>query len=384
MIGAAARKQILERLHYKSGGTLPMKRLIHVATILLPSLLLVQHVIAQNVESGKTERTHWWWKESVQHRPFKTADARKLPLISVKGNAFIDPQGNKVLLRGVSIADPDKLEGQGYWRKEIFAKVKELGANVVRIPVHPVAWRERTPDQYLLLIDQAVEWCTESGLYIIIDWHSIGNLKTELFQNPMYNTSLKETREFWRAVAHRYAGNNTVAFYEIFNEPASIDNRLGPITWDEWKKINEEIIALIRGYDRETIPLVAGFDWAYDLTPLRINPIAAEGIGYVTHPYPHKRPKPWEQKWEEDFGFAADYFPVVASEFGFVLGKEGLADNGEYGEKIIGYLEGRGISWVAWIFDPDWTPRLIESLDSYTLTESGEFFKQAMHRRTKK
>jgi endoglucanase len=262
--------------------------------------------------------------------------------------------------------------------------VKELGASVVRIPVHPVAWRERRPDQYLLLLDEAVDWCTEADLHIIIDWHSIGNLKTELFQNPMYNTSMTETLEFWRAVAQRYAGNTTVAFYEIFNEPATIYNRLGPMTWDEWKKINEEIIALIRAYDKETIPLVAGFDWAYDLTPLRINPVAAEGIGYVTHPYPDKRPKPWEPKWEEDFGFAADYFPVIATEFGFVLGKQGLADNREYGDRIIDYLEGRGISWVAWIFDPDWTPRLIESLDTTKLTESGEFFRQALRRKAKK
>ncbi len=347
-------------------------------------VFLLQQLAAQHSEPQKTERTHWWWKENPRHHPFKSANAKKLPLISVKGNKFVDPLGNRILLKGVAIADPDKLEGQGYWKKELFSKVKEFGATVVRIPVHPIAWRERTPDHYLLLLDQAVEWCTELDLYIIVDWHSIGNLKTELFQNPMYNTSMTETLEFWRAVAYRYAGNNTVAFYEIFNEPASIDNCLGPITWDEWKRINEEIITLIRAYDKETIPLVAGFDWAYDLTPLRISPVAMEGIGYVTHPYPHKRSKPWEPKWEEDFGFAADFFPVMATEFGFVLGKEGTADNGEYGEKVIAYLEGRGISWVVWVFDPDWTPRLIESLESYKLTESGEFFRRALRRKAEK
>jgi endoglucanase len=82
-------------------------------------------------------------------------------------------------------------------------KVKEMGATVVRIPIHPVAWRERTPEQYLLLLDQAVEWCTELQMYIVIDWHSIVNLKAELFQNPMYNTSMTETYEFWRAIAQR-------------------------------------------------------------------------------------------------------------------------------------------------------------------------------------
>jgi len=61
---------------------------------------------------------------------------------------------------------------------------------------------------------------------------------------------------------------------------------------------------------------VAGFDWAYDLTPLILSPIAAEGIGYTTHPYSNKRPQPWEPKWEEDFGFATAKYPIIATEFG--------------------------------------------------------------------
>ncbi len=236
----------------------------------------------------------------------------------------------------------------------------------------------KCPEKYLALLDQALEWCTELDMYIIIDWHTIGNLKTELFQNPMYNTTMKETFEFWRAVAARYAGINTIPFYEIFNEPTSIQNRLGRISWDEWKKINEDIIALIRSYNKESIPLVAPFDWAYDLTPLHINPIEAEGIGYVTHPYPDKRSKPWEPKWEEDFGFAANQYPVIATEFGF-MGSHGVVNEySDYGDRIIKYLEEKGISWVAWIFDPEWGPSLISSWDTYKLTESGEFFKKAM------
>jgi len=114
---------------------------------------------------------------------------------------------------------------------------------------------------------------------------------------------------------------------------------------------------------------VAGFDWAYDLTPLQMAPIAAEGIGYVTHPYEHKRPKPWEPKWEEDFGFASAAYPVVATEFG------GL--NGDYGPAIIKYLEGKGMSWMVWCFDPEWGPTLIRNWE-YQLTPSGEFARSAM------
>jgi hypothetical protein len=323
-------------------------------------------------------KIHQWWNDRHVGQALNSPNARKLPLISVRGNRFVDPQGSPVLFRGLAISDPDKIANQGRWNRELFVRVKQMGARLVRIPVHPIAWRERTPAGYLALLDQAVEWCTELGMYVMVDWHSIGNLKTGLYQDPMYETSMTETFGFWRTIARHFAGNNTVAFYELFNEPTLYRGQLGRMSWDEWKRINEDLIALIRAYDRETIPLVAGFDWAYDLTPLQINPVEAEGIGYVTHPYPHKRSKPWEPKWEEDFGFAAGQFPVLATEFGFTLGREGRADNGEYGAAIIKYLEGKGIGWVCWVFDPEWGPAMISSWDTYALTESGEFFKQAM------
>lgn len=332
-----------------------------------------------NGEAQKgTENLYDWLKGPTFEKPQASPGAKKLPLIRVEGTRFVNSRGDTVLFRGCAIADPDKLEQQGHWTRRHFEKLKEIGAMIVRIPVHPVPWRMRTSPRYLHLLDQAVEWCTDLGMYIDIDWHSIGNLAMGLYQDPVYVTTRQETYEFWRTIAARYQGNNTVVFYELFNEPTTFNGRLGRMSWSVWKKLNEDIIALIRAYDREKIPLVAGLDWAYDLTPLHIEPIEAEGIAYVTHPYPHKRGKPYEPKWEEDFGFAAARYPVVASEFGFSLGKEGMAENGEYGKAIIDYLEGKGISWIAWVFDPDWYPRMLVSWDTYALTESGEFFRQAM------
>ena len=349
------------------------------------SAVLLAGAFVAAAQTTAEKRSHRWWSERPLGARAYTVNAKKLPLISVKGNKFVDPQGNTILFRGLSISDPDKLEMQGHWNREHFVKVKEMGTRVVRIPIHPVAWRERTPAEYLKLLDQAVEWSTDLEMYVMLDWHSIGNLTTGLFQDPMYDTSLQETYNFWRVMAQHFAGHNTVAFYELFNEPATFNNRLGPVSWDEWKKVNENLIAVIRAYNRQAIPLVAGFDWAYDLTPLRIAPINAEGIGYVTHPYSNKRPRPWEPKWEEDFGFAASKYPIVATEFGgFGPPRQGAAPAPSdvpqvpYGPSIIKYLESRGISWVVWCFDPEWGPTLISNWE-YTLTPSGEFAKQAMH-----
>lgn len=334
--------------------------------------------MAQKTAPAERTRAHEWWKDSSAGALFKSENATKLPLISVRGAKFVDPEGNSVLFRGLSISDPDKIESQGQWNKQLFEKIHETGARLIRIPVHPIAWRERAPEKYLTLLDQAVEWCTELGMYIDIDWHSIGNLNAELFQDPMYQTSPGETNNFWRTIARHYAGNHTVAFYELFNEPTAYSNQLGRVSWDEWKHTNENLIALVRAYDSEKIPLIAGFDWAYDLTPLHDSPIAAEGIGYVTHPYPHKRTPPWEPKWEEDFGFAASKYPIVATEIGFWTGPGATADSAEYGPAIIKYLEGRGISWLAWVYDPEWEPSLIASWETSAPTDCGTFFFDAM------
>jgi hypothetical protein len=343
----------------------------------LALLWLLTPARAQNTNSptpaSPSGRQHTWWRDrGPGDRPY-TVDNKKMPLIAVKGNQFVDPDGKAVLFRGLAISDPDKLEMQGHWSRAHFEKVKDMGAMLVRIPVHPVAWRERTPAEYLKLLDQAVGWCTELNMYVMLDWHSIGNLETGVFQDPMYETSKQETYNFWRIAARHYAGHNTVAFYELFNEPTTYRNQLGPVSWDAWKKSVEEEITLIRAYNPQAIPMVAGFDWAYDLTPIILNPINATGIGYTVHPYSNKRSQPWEPKWEEDFGFAAAKYPVMATEFGGFGGRDAT-----YGPQIIKYLEGRGISWTVWCFDPEWGPTLIKNWN-YELTPSGEFAKSAMH-----
>jgi hypothetical protein len=345
-------------------------------------------------------RDHAWWRDAAPGARAYRDGAETLPLIAVKGNRFVDPSGTPVLFRGVDISDPDKLEMQGHWNRDLFVAVKDMGATLVRIPVHPIAWRERTPAAYVALLDQAVGWCTELGMHVIIDWHSIGNLKTGLFQDPMYDTSEQETYGFWRTMARHYAGHHTVAFFELFNEPTTYNDQLGSIAWADWKAIVEDEIRIVRAYDPQVIPLVAGFDWAYDLTPLRLSPINAEGIGYTVHPYANKRTKPWEPKWEEDFGFAAAKYPLIATEFGGFAapaaagaraaappappagrgrGRGFRGPDPEYGPAIIKYLESRNISWTVWCFDPEWGPSLLASWDGFKLNASGEFAKAALH-----
>jgi hypothetical protein len=302
--------------------------------------------------------------------------------VSVKENNFVDEKGKILVFRGLNTSDPDKLESQGHWNKEYFQEIKNWGANIVRFPVHPTAWTKRGKENYLQLLDRGIKWAEELNLYVIIDWHSIGNLQTEMYQHDMYDTTLKQTYDFWRNIAVRYGKNTTVAFYEIFNEPTTFNNTLGTASWEEWKKINEEIITIIRANGADGIPLVAGFNWAYDLTTVKNNPINAGGIAYVSHPYPQKREKPWEEKWTTDWGFVKEKYPVILTEIGFC----GPEDTGahipvisdeSYGDAITTYCDRHNISYVVWVFDPEWAPRLFKNWD-YTLSRQGKYFKRKL------
>lgn len=307
--------------------------------------------------------------------------ADPLPLVTVAGNRFM-VSGKPVIFRGLDASDPDKLEKDGHWNREYFEQAKSWGANIIRFPVHPRAWRSRGKEAYLNLLDNGVRWATELGLYVNIDWHSIGNLRTEMYQNPMYETTRKETYDFWRTMAAHFKGNTTVAFFELFNEPTVMNGQLGLCTWQDWKAMNEEMITIIRAHGAKAIPLVAGFNWAYDLTPVAKEPINAEGIGYVSHPYPQKRPQPWEEKWTADWGFVARKYPLMLTEIGFCGPDEKGAhipviSDESYGEAITRYCNDNGISYSVWVFDPQWAPMLISDW-KFTPTRQGRFFKQAM------
>jgi len=304
--------------------------------------------------------------------------------ISVKDNLFIDKHGDTVIFKGLNASDPDRLEKAGMWTQRYFDEVKSWGTNLVRFPIHPRAWRERGKKEYLKLIDRGIAMAQKADLYVVLDWHSIGNLKTEKYQDEMYDTTMQETFDFWKVMAKKYGSNPTVAFYELFNEPTTIRGELGEIEWVEWKGMMEDLIDVIRDNGGEGIPLVAGFDWAYDLTEIRSNPIDKKGVAYVSHPYPMKRSQPWEEQWQKDWGFVSLRYPVILTEIGFCEeGERGahvpVIDDGAYVPAILDYTEKKGISYIVWVFDKDWSPQLIEDWD-FTLSKAGKVWKERMLR----
>ena len=112
--------------------------------------------------------------------------------VKVKGNHFIGPDGKEMVFRGLCFSDPVKLVSDGQWNERYFSEATQWGANVVRFAVHPTFLNEMGWDQTFEAMDRGIEWAEKYGLYVIMDWHSIGNLKDELYTGPYYNTTKEE------------------------------------------------------------------------------------------------------------------------------------------------------------------------------------------------
>lgn len=307
------------------------------------------------------------------------ADGKPASWLRANGNKLVDAQGEELILRGLCFSDPVKLVREGQWTERYFEEAAAWGANVVRFAVHPSNLNAYGWEETFSAMDKGIAWARKYGLYVIMDWHSIGNLKEEKYTSSMYNTTWEETLKFWRTAAARYQDNPTVALYELFNEPTVSEPSLGHCTWGEWKALQEKLIDEIRAINPRALCLCAGFDWAYDLTPVASAPIDRPNVAYVSHPYPMKREQPWEEKWERDFGYVANTYPVICTEIGYCLADERGAhvpviSTDIYGEHITRYLEKKGISFTVWCFDTTWAPTLISDWN-FTPTTQGRFFK---------
>ena len=364
--------------------------------LVLSPLLMASETQGNGLSAAASTNTNAWWKI-----PYPTSlDVSTLPKpqswITVEGSNLVDDGGEAVVLRGFNIADPQKLHGSKRWNEEIFDVARSWGANTVRVPIHPLSWRHNGKNWMLARLDEAVLWANERGMYLIIDWHSIGNLDTELFQHPMYETTFSETMNFWRDVALRYRNIPTIAVYELFNEPTHNyigvnPESLGRYDWERWREMMEELVDIVRAYNPRAIPLVAGFNWAYDLREIKDRPIRRENVAYTAHPYPQKggteehTQEDYFSQWDEHWGFAASDYPIILSEVGWTSSTDPGAhvpvihDGNVYGPALIEYADRNGVSVIVWTLDPDWSPAMIKDW-SYAPTIQGQFFREAFTR----
>ncbi len=292
--------------------------------------------------------------------------------LKVTGSKLTDAAGNVVQLRGISTHGiawfPDYINAECF--KELH---NNFGINIIRLAMYTAEYNGYCTGgdkNYLKnLIDKGVRYATDNGMYVIIDWHILSD------GNP--NTYIGEAKQFFNEMASKYAANNNV-IYEICNEPN------GGTSWQDIKNYANEIIPVIRQYDKDAVILVGTPNWSQYVDQALADSITGyENIMYTFHFYAATHRDDMRQNVQNAVNAG---LPVFVSEFGIcdASGNGGIDE--EQSGKWINMLNDNQISYVIWnLSNKNETSSLISSacnkFSGFTvndLSECGKWFLKLM------
>jgi endoglucanase len=114
-------------------------------------------------------------------------------------------------------------------------------------------------------LQNCLNWCAARGMYVIVDLHaapgaqgSDSNISDALVKNDLWNRQIYKdiTVRLWDTIVRRYINNNTVAFWDLINEPNDVPGG-GPAIHD----LTQRLINTIRGLGDTHLIMVEGNGW---------------------------------------------------------------------------------------------------------------------------
>lgn len=257
-----------------------------------------------------------------------------LPALAVNGTQLVDSRGNPVQLRGISTHGLAWYPG--YVNADCFAQLKEeWGIDVIRLAMYTGEYggycTGGDKDSLKALIRDGVQYATDCGLYVIIDWHILSD------GNP--NTYIEESKAFFEEMSRDYADHTNV-IYEICNEPN------GGTSWSDVKSYAEQVIDVIRENDEDGIILVGTPNWCQYVDQAAADPIKdRENVMYTLHFYAATHTESLRNTMVNAINAG---LPVFVSEYGICdASGNGVIDR-EQADKWVSLMDQYGISYVAW------------------------------------
>jgi aryl-phospho-beta-D-glucosidase BglC (GH1 family) len=312
-------------------------------------------------------------------------------MLRVAGNQLKTPDGRVIILQGVNIPSLEWSTGGDRVLESTREAIDNWKAKAIRLPLSQDRWFGKEPGQsdaggsYRELVTQVVSLASRKGAYVILDlhWSNAGVWGRNLSQHEMPD---ENSIEFWKDAAARWA-NHPAVLFDLYNEPHDV-------TWEVWRNggVVEEtdrkerkttyrtpgmqaLLNAVRATGARNIVIAGGLDWAYDLTGVlngfALDDKSGNGVMYASHIYPHKR------DWELKVGAIADRHPVLIGE----VGCESDDEQGSpyvWGPDVIGYIQKRKLSWTAWCFHTESSPRMLQDWNYTPSPYWGAFVKAAL------
>ena len=187
--------------------------------------------------------------------------------LSVSGTDIIDQYGNPVELRGVSLHGIQHTNGsttafKDYVNPSAFQILRdEWGVNLIRIPVYTAenGYCQGNSGSMDTTIQNAVNYATQLGMYVIIDWHILSDGNPTIYQSQAIS--------FFSKYSAMYKNNGNV-IYEICNEPNGTD-------WWTVKNYAKAVIPYIRANAPDALICVGTPQWSQRVDQAAADPITA-------------------------------------------------------------------------------------------------------------
>jgi endoglucanase len=223
--------------------------------------------------------------------------------VHTSGTQLLDPSGKPLLLRGINLGNWFEPEGYMFhlgetaqspreiedlsreligpnradafwreWRENYITqpdldRIKALGFNSVRVPIHWKFFTDNNPEGFRLL-DRLVEWARKDSIYLILDMHCAPGGQTGTNIDDSYGypwlylspEAQMQTVAVWRRIALHYRNEPIVLGYDLLNEPIPPYPPLRRFDAD-LEPLYRRITAVIREIDHNHVIILGGAQW---------------------------------------------------------------------------------------------------------------------------
>jgi endoglucanase len=297
---------------------------------------------------------------------------------TVEGPTIYDANHHPHLFHGVDRSSLEWNPTGQFLSMQDYALMASWKANVVRISLNQDFWLQGGPQYaagYDATVDEQIQWAEAAGMDVILDlhWSDKGDPSTTAAQQRMADAN---SVTFWGQVASRYMGDGHVIF-ELYNEPHDV-------AWSVWLGGGpsgdgftvagmQQLYDAVRATGAKNLVLIAGLDWAFDLSGVPSYRVKGDNVVWVSHAY-GQNANQHAAAWSGAFGNLSATDPVMLTEFG-----DTKTCDGAFNTQLIAFADAHQISWsgFAWYVATCAFPSLISDWTG-TPTAAGQAVKNAL------
>jgi len=246
--------------------------------------------------------------------------------LAVDGNQ-LTYDTSPIRLRGIALGDIEAFDDYGRSAAGDFSLMADTWhSNVIRLTVHPSEWIHDR-DRVLALLQADVATALATGLFPIIDWHTIG-FPDGYYEVPSrnsgsppdyYSSAFAPAEDFWSAMASLFGGDGRIMF-ELWNEPTLGPDEVPPgpgsSHWTDLKPYWQQLLAVIRTGGAQNVVLATSNHWAHDLTTIASDLLDDPQTAYTWHCYPAHDGNDLAH-WTTALGGLDAVKPIVVTEWGW-------------------------------------------------------------------